>query len=138
MYLSNVTARVSHRAQLPPKEKDAPRKDPAVHVSLSSDSIVKQQSRQTVRHRNGQIPKRKTLKGLKTRKTLPTPAKLRKLGFARREGPQANSEKTKVPRSQIRVRRNKQRRFQWRPYMAPTSDMSTRKNSLAVSSRFYS
>ncbi len=51
--LENVTARVSHRAQFPPKEKNAPRKDPAVHVSLSSDSIVKQQSRQTANVKPG-------------------------------------------------------------------------------------
>jgi hypothetical protein len=40
MNLINVTAKVSY---LPDIIADVRRKDPAVHVSLSSDSIVKQQ-----------------------------------------------------------------------------------------------
>jgi hypothetical protein len=131
--LENVTARVSHprpsrrirRAQGPRRPRFSffrfncqTARPPK--AAASNSIAAKRPDTETARCRNVKTPT-----GPKTRKTVPDPAK-----------PSQMRRTPRNPEKQNPRPPQKQRRSQWRPYMAPLTNMSTRKNGFGVSSRF--
>ncbi len=139
--LKYVTARVSHpRQAIPegmPRRAQGPRRPRFSFFRFNCQTAVKQRAsnspaarggphvdkrrikkrRIKKRHKNHARPAKASQAGLRTRKTLPDPARLSKASQVRRNPRNPEKRNPRPPQ--------KQRRSQWQPYMAPNPNMST-------------